>query len=70
MTNSAGIHAPAVLTIFQHNMCDAKVKVKVTFYLTSVVPSFPTRLLSMEADGAPCTPPATVSAPFYGYSKL
>ena len=41
-----------------------KVKVKVTFYLTSVVPSVPTRLLSLEADGAPSTPPATVSAPF------
>ena len=31
------------------------IKVKVTFYLTSVVPSVPTRLLSMEADGAPST---------------
>ena len=49
---------------------DVKGKVKVTFYLTLVVPSVPTRLLSMEADGAPSTPPATVSAPFYGYSKL
>ena len=38
--------------------------IKVTFYLTSVVPSVPTGLLSMEADGA------TVSAPFYGYSNL
>ena len=47
-----------------------QVKVKVTFYLTSVVPSVLTRLLSMEADGAPSTPRATVSAPFYGYSKL
>ena len=27
------------------------------FYLTSVVPSVPTRLLSMKADGAPPTPP-------------
>ena len=27
-------------------------------YLTSVVPSVPTRLLSMEADGAPSTPPS------------
>ena len=33
-------------------------------YLTSVVPSVPTRLLSMEADGAPSIPPTTVSAPF------
>ena len=24
----------------------------------------------MEADGAPSTPPASVSAPFYGFSKL
>lgn len=24
----------------------------------------------MEADGAPSIPPASVSAPFYGYSKL
>ena len=52
----------------------SKVKVKGKgkghFYLMSVVPSVPTRLLSMEADGAPSTPPATVSAPFYGYSKL
>ena len=46
-------------------------KGKGPFYLTSVVPSVPTRLLSLEADGAPSTPPpATVSAPFYGYSKL
>ena len=30
----------------------------------------PTRLLSMEADGAPSSPLASVSAPFYGYSKL
>ena len=36
---------------------DVKGKVKVTFYLTLVVPSVPTRLLSMEADGAPSTPP-------------
>ena len=37
----------------------------------SVVPSvLQTKLLSMEADGAPSTPPASVSAPFYGYSKL
>ena len=38
----------------------SKVKVKGKgkghFYLTSVVPSVPTRLLSMEADGAPSTP--------------
>ena len=47
-----------------------KGKGKGHFYLTSVVPSVPTRLLSMEGDGAPSTPPATVSAPFYGYSKL
>ena len=47
-----------------------KKKGKGHFYLTSVVPSVPTRLLSMEADGAPSTPPATVSAPFYRYSKL
>ena len=47
-----------------------KVKGKGHFYLTLVVPSVPTRLLSMEADGAPSTPFATVSAPFYGYSKL
>ena len=47
-----------------------KGKGKGHFYLTSVVPSVPTRLISMEADGAPSTPPATVSAPFYGYSKL
>ena len=40
------------------------------FYLTSVVPSVATRLLSMEAHGAPSNPPATVSAPLYGYSKL
>ena len=24
----------------------------------------------MDADGAPSSPPASVSAPFYGYSKL
>ena len=47
-----------------------KGKGKGHFYLTSVVPSVPTRQLSMEADGAPSTPPATVSAPFYRYSKL
>ena len=41
-----------------------------SLYLTSVVPSVPTGLLSMEADRAPSTPPATISAPFYGYSKL
>ena len=41
-----------------------KGKGKGHFYLTSVVPSVPTRLLSMETDGA------TISAPFYGYSKL
>ena len=39
----------------------SKVKVKGKgkghFYLMSVVPSVPTRLLSMEADGAPSTPP-------------
>ena len=35
-----------------------------SLYLTSVVPSVPTGLLSMEADGAPSTPPATVSSPF------
>ena len=34
-----------------------KGKGKGPFYLTSVVPSVPTRLLSMEADGAPSTPP-------------
>ena len=45
-----------------------KVKVK-SLYLTLVVPSVP-RLVSMEADGAPSTPPGSVSAPFYGYSKL
>ena len=39
-------------------------KGKGDFYLTSVLPSVPTRLLSMETDGA------TISAPFYGYSKL
>ena len=33
-----------------------KGKGKGHFYLTSVVPSVPTRLLSMEADGAPSTP--------------
>ena len=45
-----------------------KVKVKL-LYLTSVVPSV-RRLVLMEADGAPSTPPASVSAPFYRYSKL
>ena len=39
-----------------------KVKVK-SLYLTSVVPSA-RRLVLMEADGAPSTPPASVSAPF------
>ena len=33
-----------------------KGKGKGPFYLTSVVPSVPTRLLSMEADDAPSTP--------------
>ena len=47
-----------------------ELKGKGHFYLTSVVPSVPTRLLPLEADGAPSTPPATVSAPFNGYSKL
>ena len=47
------------------------IKGKGNFYLTSVVPSvLQTRLLSMEADGAPSTSPASASAPFYGYSKL
>ena len=45
-----------------------KVKLK-SLYLTSVVPSV-TRLVLIEADGAPSTPPASVSAPFYRYSKL
>jgi len=46
-----------------------KGKVK-SLYLTPVVSSV-TRLVSMEADGAPFKdPPASVSAPFYGYSKL
>ena len=35
---------------------EKKGKGKGHFYLTSVVPSVPTRLLSMEADGAPSTP--------------
>ena len=48
----------------------AKFKKKVkSLYLTSVVPSV-TRLVSVEADGAPFTPPASVSDPFYGCSKL
>ena len=38
------------------------------FYLTSVVPSVLTKLLSMEANGAPSTPPATVSAGIQRYS--
>ena len=37
--------------------------------LTSVAPSV-TRLVSVEANGVPFTPPASVSAPFHGYSKL
>ena len=45
-----------------------KVKEK-SLYLTLVVPSV-TRLVSMEANGAPFTPLASVSAAFYGYSKL
>ena len=44
-----------------------KGKVK-SLYLMSVVPSV-TRLVSMEADGAPFTP-ASVSSPFNGHSKL
>ena len=56
--------------VVPHEVIIIKKKGKGHFYLTSVVPSVPTRLLSMEADGAPSTPPATVSAPFYGHSKL
>ena len=50
----------------------AKLKKKVkSLNLTPVVPSV-TRLASVEADGAPFTPPppASVSDPFYGCSKL
>ena len=67
------IWARNVVMLTQSNSAlkpSVKGKGKGHFYLTSVVPSVPTRLLSMEADGAPSTPPATVSAPFYGYSKL
>ena len=44
------MHNPQMLAI-------NKSKGKGDFYLTWVVPSVPTRLLSMEANGAPSTPP-------------
>ena len=64
-TEQANIYKSSIMYVLI-----VKGKGKGHFYLTSVVPSVPMRLLSMEADGAPSTPPATVSAPFYGYSKL
>ena len=67
------IWAGNVVMLTQSNSAlKPSVKGKGHFYLTAVVPSVPTRLLSMEADGelSPSTPPpATVSAPFYGYQS-
>ena len=69
--DSKGLGLIVTLQLYKQNLDSfldrnrkGKVKEK-SLYLTSVVPSLK-RLVSMEANG----PPASVSAPFYGYSKL
>ena len=66
----ANIHTEVTCSSLNNWEYISLVSLSLLFHVGSSFSPSDKRLLSMEADGAPSTPRASVSAPFYGYSKL
>ena len=66
----ANIHTEVTCSSLNNWEYISLVSLSLLFHVGSSFSPSDKRLLSMEADGAPSTPPASISALFYGYSKL